>query len=124
MLPGDSPEDAVDDVARLMDGLPVTVSTGPLMLPALTDVDDPAVAAMRRAAEAVLGYGLPPTFPAWTFDAGYSVSLGIPTLMFGPSSSEISGEGVLEDDHVAEAAVLQAAAVYAAFMSCRLERRP
>jgi acetylornithine deacetylase/succinyl-diaminopimelate desuccinylase-like protein len=103
-----------------MEGLPVEVSIGPVMLPALTTSDNPAVIELKLAAEAALGRDLPPAFPAWTFDAGYPTSLGIPTVMFGPSSSEISGEGVLGDDYVLESTVLHAAAAYAAFMACHL----
>lgn len=116
LLPRDSPEDAVRDVAAAMSGLRVDVSMGPLMLPALTAEDDPTVVAMRRAAEQAVGRQLEPAYPAWTFDAGHAASLGIPTVMFGPSSPGSSAEDVLDEDRVAESMVLEAAAVYAAFI--------
>jgi acetylornithine deacetylase/succinyl-diaminopimelate desuccinylase-like protein len=116
LLPGDSPEEAVRDVARAMSELRVDVSMGPLMLPALTAEDDPTAVALLTSAEQALGRTLRPVYPAWTFDAGYAASLGIPTVMFGPSSPGSSAEDVLGEDRVAESMVLEAAAVYAAFI--------
>jgi len=116
LLPGDSPEQAVRDVAAVMADVRVDVSMGPLMLPALTRDDDPAVVAMRRAAEPALDRRLPPAYPAWTFDAGYPASLGIPTVMFGPSSPGSSAQDVLDEDRVAESMVLEAVTAYAAFI--------
>jgi acetylornithine deacetylase/succinyl-diaminopimelate desuccinylase-like protein len=120
LLPGDSAQAAVEEVTRALADLPVKVSMGPLMLPALTAADNPSIAILRQAAESALGRSLSPTYPPWTFDAGYPVSLGIPTLMFGPSVAGAAGADVLNDDHVPEAMVMEAAAAYAAFMSCRL----
>jgi peptidase-like protein/peptidase M20/M25/M40-like protein len=117
ILPGDSPAAAVEEVAQAMEGLPVEVSMGPLMLPALTRGDHPTISALRRAAESALGRRLDAAYPAWTFDAGYPVSLGIPTLMFGPSSAAASSTGVLDDDTVPEQMVMEAANAYAAFMA-------
>ena len=116
LLPGDSPEDAVADVARVMEDLRVDVSMGPLMLPALTPEDDATVVALRAAAEEALGRPLAPAYPAWTFDAGCACSLGIPTVMFGPSSPGSSAADVLDEDRAAESMVLEAAAVYAALI--------
>jgi len=116
LLPGDSPEAAVADVARALEGLAVEVAMGPLMLPALTPSGDPRVSKLKRAAEAALGRGLEPAYPAWTFDAGYPASLGIPTIMFGPSSEGATGTEVLDDDYVSERMVVEAAAVYAAMI--------
>jgi acetylornithine deacetylase/succinyl-diaminopimelate desuccinylase-like protein len=101
--------------------LPVQVSIGPLMLPALAAADNPSIALLRQAAKSALGRPLSPTYSSWTFDAGYPVSLGIPMLMFGPSAAGAAGADVLNDDHVPEAMVMEAAAAYAAFMSCSLE---
>ncbi len=117
ILPGDSPEAAVEEVAEAMAGLQVEVSMGPLMLPALTSQDLPTIALLRRAAESALGRRLAPSYPAWTFDAGYPVSLGIPTLMFGPSAAGASSTGVLDDDTVPQKMVMEAANAYAAFMA-------
>jgi len=64
----------VEEVAEAMAGLQVEVSMGPLMLPALTSQDLPTIALLRRAAESALGRRLAPSYPAWTFDAGYPVS--------------------------------------------------
>ena len=90
------------------------------MMPAMTTEDDPTVELLRQAAESALDRRLILSYPAWTFDAGYPASLGIPTLMFGPSAPDASGTGVLDDDVVPEQMVMDAATVYAAFMSIRM----
>jgi len=120
LLPGDSPEAAVNEVAQALVDLPVQVSIGPLMMPAMTTEDDPTVELLRQAAESALDRRLILSYPAWTFDAAYPASLGIPTLMFGPSAPDASGTGVLDDDVVPEQMVMDAATVYAAFMSIKM----
>ena len=116
LLPGDSPEEAVKEVASALSDIRVDVSMGPLMLPALTREDDPVIVQLRRSAEAVTGRRLEPGYAAWTFDAGYPVSLGIPTLMFGPSMGASNADQVLDDDCVPEPMVMEAATVYAGFI--------
>ena len=54
---------------------------------------------------------------ALTFDAGGPVPVWIPTVMLGPSSSDVSGPDVSSNDYVAESRVQEAAAVDAAFVS-------
>ena len=117
LLPGDSADAAVEEVAAAMSDLRVEVSMGPLMLPALTRDDDAEVVSLRQAGERVTGRSLPPAYPAWTFDAGYPSSLGLPTLMFGPSAQQALSTDLLDTDCVEEAMVMEAAAVYEAFMS-------
>ncbi len=124
LLPGDSAEAAVDEVTGALAGLPVRVSMGPLMLPALTAEDHPIVTVLREAAEMAVARKLPPSYPAWTFDAGYPVSLGIPTLMFGPSAPHVAAAEVLNDDYVSEAMVMEAALAYGAFMSSAVRGWP
>jgi acetylornithine deacetylase/succinyl-diaminopimelate desuccinylase-like protein len=116
LLPGDSPEAAVKEVAAALADLRVEVSMGPLMLPALTSADDPEVVALREAAERGADRSLPLAYPVWTFDAGYPASLGLPTVMFGPSAEEALSTDLLDLDCVAERMVVEAAAVYEAMI--------
>ena len=120
LLPGDSPQAAVDEVAAALAGLRVDVSMGPLMLPALTPEDDPLVVTLRRAAEGVTGRSLPAGYATWTFDAGYPSSLELPTVMFGPSAEDALSKDLLDDDYVEEQMVMEAAAVYESFMMSEL----
>jgi acetylornithine deacetylase/succinyl-diaminopimelate desuccinylase-like protein len=121
LLPGDSPEAAVRDVAAAVADMRAEVTMGPVMLPALTAGDHPVVVRLRQAAESATGRSLAPEYPAWTFDAGYPASLGIPTLMFGPSYAGSTADDVLDDDRVLESMVLEAGAVYAAFATAFLK---
>jgi acetylornithine deacetylase/succinyl-diaminopimelate desuccinylase-like protein len=113
-LPGDDPAAIVAEIADALAGLPVAVSQGAMMLPAIVEETDPIVVALQEGARATLGRGLETFYPQYTFDAGYGCSIGVPTVMFGPSSSDISGAGVLDEDVVSRARVREAAAVYAA----------
>jgi acetylornithine deacetylase/succinyl-diaminopimelate desuccinylase-like protein len=113
LLPGDDPDTAVADVAEALADLPVLVTKGPLMLPALVRASDRVVVALQRAAEAELGRRLETFYPAYTFDAGYPCSIGVPTVMFGPSTSDLSGTDVLGVDAVSLSQLRTAAAVYA-----------
>jgi acetylornithine deacetylase/succinyl-diaminopimelate desuccinylase-like protein len=122
LLPGDEPETVVAEVARALEGLPVIVREGPVMLPALVEESDTVVVALQRGAEQALGRPLETFYPPYTYDAGYPCSLGVPTVMFGPSTSEIAGIGVLGEDFVPEARVVQAAAVYAAAIAANSHR--
>jgi acetylornithine deacetylase/succinyl-diaminopimelate desuccinylase-like protein len=113
LLPADDPKTVVAEVARVLEGLPVTVREGPVMLPALVEESDAVVVALQRGAEQALGRPLETLYPPYTYDAGYPCSLGVPTVMFGPSTSEIAGTGVLGEDFVPAARVREAAAAYA-----------
>jgi succinyl-diaminopimelate desuccinylase len=125
LLPGDDPDDAVAEIADALRDLPVVVSKGPAMLPALVREDDEVVAALQAGARAALGRPLETFYPRYTFDAGYGCALGVPTVMCGPSSSDISGADVLGEDVVALSALREAACVFAAAISGRrLEGSP
>jgi succinyl-diaminopimelate desuccinylase len=113
LLPGDGPEAVVSEIAAELADLPVTVSEGPTMLPALVDESDSVVEALQRGSTLALGRPLETFYPPYTFDAGYPCSIGVPTVMLGPSTSEIAGAGVLGEDFVPAARVLEIAAVYA-----------
>jgi acetylornithine deacetylase len=112
-LPGDVEEDVVATIAAALDGLPVSVSAGPVMLPALVSEDDTVVRALQAGAERTLGRTLETFYPPYTFDAGYPCSLGVPTVMCGPSSPEIAGAGILGEDSVLVSLITGAAAFYA-----------
>jgi acetylornithine deacetylase/succinyl-diaminopimelate desuccinylase-like protein len=114
LLPGDGPDAAVAEVAAALDDLDVVVRRGPFMLPALVDESAAVVTALQRGANAALGRGLETFYPQYTFDAGYACSLGVPTVMCGPSSGDRVGAGVLGDDFVALDQLVDAAAVFAA----------
>jgi succinyl-diaminopimelate desuccinylase len=113
LLPGDEPEAVVREIADQLADLPVTVRQGATMLPALVEESDTVVAALQRGSALALGRPLETFYPPYTFDAGYPCSIGVPTVMFGPSTSEIAGTGVLGEDFVPAVRVLDAAAVYA-----------
>lgn len=81
------------------------------------------VVALQQGAEQALGRRLETSYPPYTYDAGYPCSLGVPTVMCGPSTSGIAGTGVLGEDFVPEARVVEAAAVYAAAIANQLPSR-
>jgi succinyl-diaminopimelate desuccinylase len=113
VLPGEEPETVVAGIADALADLPVTVRQGATMLPALVEESAEVVVALQRGAAHALGRPLETFYPPYTFDAGYPCSIGIPTVMCGPSTSEIAGTGVLGEDFVPVARVREAAAVYA-----------
>jgi acetylornithine deacetylase len=112
-LPGDEEDAVVSEVAGVLDGLPVTVSAGATMLPALVEQGSAVVRALQDGARGALGRELETFVPPYTFDAGYPCSLGVPTVMCGPSTPEIATEGILGVDAILARDVLDAAAVYA-----------
>jgi acetylornithine deacetylase/succinyl-diaminopimelate desuccinylase-like protein len=113
LLPGDDPDEAVDGIAATLADLRVRVSRGAVMLPALVDESAAVVRALQAGAVSALGHSLETLYRRDTFDAGYPCSLGVPTVMCGPSSSDFGGEGVLGVDAVAAADVRRAAEIYA-----------
>jgi succinyl-diaminopimelate desuccinylase len=84
------------------------------MLPALVSEEDDVVVALQRGARHALGRPLETFYPPYTFDAGYPCSLGVPTVMCGPSSSDFGGPDVLGADFVLLRHLRQAAATFAA----------
>jgi acetylornithine deacetylase/succinyl-diaminopimelate desuccinylase-like protein len=113
-LPEDDPQAIVAEIADAMTGLPVVVTQGNTMLPALVAETDAPVVALQRGARAALGRPLETFYPRYTFDAGYACALGVPTVMCGPSSADMAGPGLLGEDFVAAERVREAAALYAA----------
>lgn len=112
-LPGDVEDDVVAQIADVLHGLPVSVTAGPIMLPAIVSEDDLVVRALQAGAVTTLGDTLETFYPPYTFDAGYPCSLGVPTVMCGPSSPEIAGAGILGEDAVLLSQITAAAAFYA-----------
>ena len=84
------------------------------MLPALVEPDAAVVTALQTGAREAIGRPLETLYRRDTFDAGYPCSLGVPTVMCGPSTSDFGGHGVLDEDAVDPAALREAAAVFAA----------
>jgi acetylornithine deacetylase/succinyl-diaminopimelate desuccinylase-like protein len=111
-LPGDDEATVVAEIADALSGLPVSVGPGATMLPALVDEDAVVVRALQAGARLALGRELETFVPPYTFDAGYPCSLGVPTVMCGPSTEEIATDGILGEDSIHVREVLDAAAVY------------
>ena len=66
------------------------------MLPALVEPDATVVhGAPGRTRTQAIGRTLETLYRRDTFDAGYPCSLGVPTVMCGPSTSDFGGHGVL-----------------------------
>jgi acetylornithine deacetylase/succinyl-diaminopimelate desuccinylase-like protein len=114
LLPGEEPDAAVAEIEAALAGLPVTVERAATMLPALVDPEATVVRALQAGAEAALGRRLETLYRRDTFDAGYPCSLGVPTVMCGPSTSDFGGREVLGEDAVDPAALHESAAVFAA----------
>jgi acetylornithine deacetylase/succinyl-diaminopimelate desuccinylase-like protein len=111
-LPGDDEAAVLAEVADALSGLPVSVGPGATMLPALVDEDAVVVRALQAGARLALGHELETFVPPYTFDAGYPCSLGVPTVMCGPSTAEIATDGILGEDSIHARDVLHAAAAY------------
>jgi acetylornithine deacetylase len=104
LLPGESPEAAVEDLrSHLTAALPgarLRIKTGEVMLPALVADDAPVVTALR---DGLMSCGRTGDLTFWsmnTFDAGYACSKGIPTVMFGPGRRHFTGSEMLGDDRI------------------------
>jgi acetylornithine deacetylase len=112
-LPGDDEASVVGEIADALTGLPVSVAPGASMLPALVDTDAVVVRALQSGARLALGRELETFVPPYTFDAGYPCSLGVPTVMCGPSTAAIATDGILGEDSIHVRDVLHAAGAYA-----------
>lgn len=112
-LPGDTEDDVLGQIADALAGLPVSVTAGPVMEPALVSEDDTVVRALQAGARTALSRPLETFVPPYTFDAGYPCSLGVPTVMCGPSTPEIAGTGILGEDAIRVGELTAAAALYA-----------
>lgn len=104
LLPGESPEGAVEELrSHLATAVPkarLGVEMGEIMLPAMVLDDAPVVRALREGLRS-RGASSDPTFWSMnTFDAGYACSKDIPTVMFGPGRRRFTGNEMLGDDSV------------------------
>jgi acetylornithine deacetylase/succinyl-diaminopimelate desuccinylase-like protein len=111
-LTGDDEEAAVAEIADALNDLPVSVERGSSMLPALVDASSPVVSLLQEGARTALGRELATFYPPYTFDAGYGCSIGVPSVMFGPSSPELDA-GILGEDSVLLQDLRDASGVYA-----------
>lgn len=112
ILPGEEPDAAVAEIEDALAGLPITVTRAATMLPALVEPDSAVVTALQAGAQAELGRPLETLYRRDTFDAGYPCSLGVPTVMCGPSTSDFGGHGVLGEDAIDPAALREGAAIF------------
>lgn len=99
LLPGDDPDEAAEEIRRVIGDLSpyeVTVEPGVCMLPALVDPDDAGVRALSEAHRAVAGAAPRVVYGQGTFDAGGPCRLGVPSVMYGASG----GVWPLGDDFV------------------------
>jgi hypothetical protein len=87
-----------------------------MMLPAMVDDDAVVVRLLGLAVAAATGREPEIDYPRWTFDAGYGDSIGVPTVMLGPSTSDTAGSDVLGNDFVSARQVCDASRIYAALI--------
>ncbi len=91
LLPGDDPDEAVDEIRSAIGDLApyeVTVERGVCMLPSLVEPDAPIVQQLQAAHRAVLGHEARTFYSIGTYDAGGPSSAGVPTVMFGASGGD------------------------------------
>jgi succinyl-diaminopimelate desuccinylase len=112
ILPGETPTAAVSEIEEALSGLPITVTRAATMLPALVEPDAAVVTALQAGARETIGRPLETLYRRDTFDAGYPCSLGVPTVMCGPSTADFGGHGVLGEDAIDPAALREGAAIF------------
>lgn len=123
MLPGDDPDEATEEIRRLVSDMApfrVTVERGHFMLPALVPADDAGVAALQDSNVAVRGRVAETVYGRGTFDAGGPCRLGIPTVMFGAGAPTRWPQDLLGPDLVLLSDVETEARVLAHFILRRL----
>jgi acetylornithine deacetylase/succinyl-diaminopimelate desuccinylase-like protein len=119
LLPGDDPLAAVEEIRDLIGDLsPYRVDVQPdvFMLPALVDPDDPGVQALQDAHAAERGAPADVIHGQGSFDAGWTCSIGIPTVMYGASD----GGSLLGTDFVTVSDVEMEARVLTRLILARL----
>jgi acetylornithine deacetylase/succinyl-diaminopimelate desuccinylase-like protein len=112
LLPGDDPDQAVDEIRAVIGDMApyqVTVTRDVFMLPALVDADAPGVQALQQANRAILGREVALIYGQGAFDAGGPIARGVPTVMYGAGGDV----GLLDDDFAPIGAVEQEAKVLA-----------
>lgn len=119
LLPGDDPQEAVEEVARSVADLSpyeVEVVAGPTMLPALVPPDDEGVSVLRESHRSFHGSDPELVYRKGTFDAGGPFARGIPTVMYGTRR----GEFPLGTDFVTVSDATKQVRVVAAFVGRHL----
>jgi acetylornithine deacetylase/succinyl-diaminopimelate desuccinylase-like protein len=119
MLPGDDPDEAVQQVRDAIGDLSpfgVEVSRGVMMKPAVTDAQDPWVQGLVKATREVADRELDLFFNVGAFDAGGTASVGIPTVSYGAKG----GVFPLGPDFVPISAVVEEAKVIATLILDRM----
>jgi len=100
LLPGDSPEEAVEEVRQAigdMSPFKVRVEGDVMMLPAVVPEDSPIVQSMQKAIHSVDGEYTTPVYGKGAYDAGGPNSIGVQTVMYG---RPVSDSSVMGDDYV------------------------
>lgn len=118
LLPGTTPEEAVEQVRRAMGDIPpyqVTVRKGVFHLPYQVPATLPHVRALAAAYDAVRGQSPGIGYVPYAFDAGYANYRGIPTVMFGPSAGlrKLAGNDVLATEFMPLSEVRDFTKIYA-----------
>jgi acetylornithine deacetylase/succinyl-diaminopimelate desuccinylase-like protein len=86
LLPGDNPDDAVQEIRSAIGKMPpfnVEVEKDVVMLPSVVDEDSPIVEHLQEAIIALDGKKTELTYGKGAYDAGGPTSMGIPTIMYG-----------------------------------------
>jgi succinyl-diaminopimelate desuccinylase len=118
LLPGTTPEEAVEQVRKVVGQLPpfeIEVSMGACHMSYQLSSDLPIVQALARS-YATIRTDMPEIgYLTSAFDAGYANYRGIPTVMFGPSSrpQHRTGREVLASEFVPLSEVHDFAKIYA-----------
>jgi acetylornithine deacetylase/succinyl-diaminopimelate desuccinylase-like protein len=91
LLPGDDPDEAVDEIRTAIGDLApyeVTVERSVYMWPSLIDPDAPLVRDLGAAYAAVMGDEARAFYAGGTYDAGGPSSFGVPTVTFGAGGGD------------------------------------
>jgi acetylornithine deacetylase/succinyl-diaminopimelate desuccinylase-like protein len=125
LLPGESPEKAVADIAAIaktIDGAPdpasgkpwrVEVVQGAMMYPSLVTEDAAVVRALAEASQAALGAAPATHYATNAFDQGFLNHIGIEACTYGPGEAEFAHTDL---DMASVDRTRDAAKVYAALM--------
>jgi succinyl-diaminopimelate desuccinylase len=129
LLPGESPESAVADIAAIaktVDGASdpasgkawrVEVTQGPMMYPSLVSENSDVVRALAQAAQAALGAAPTLYYATNAFDQGFLNHIGIEACTYGPGEAKFAHTDL---DMASVARTCDAAKVYAALIMQRL----
>jgi acetylornithine deacetylase/succinyl-diaminopimelate desuccinylase-like protein len=100
LLPGDDPDEAVDDIRKAigeMSPYEVEVVKDVTMLPSVVDEESPIVEHMQKVINIIDGKSAELVYGKGAYDAGGPTSMGIPTIMYG---RPVYNNSVMGDDFV------------------------